>query len=98
MNNKNELERRVDTVELSQKVAVLESIIAGMRREMDTFSRLLKEHMEKEEEERKEIMSNLTEIKMGMTNYKGIITGITISAAIVSTIISFAIALAVKFL
>lgn len=98
MNNKNELERRVDTVELSQKVAVLESIIAGMRKEMDTFSRLLKEHMEKEEEERKVIMESLTQIKIGITNYKGIITGITISAAVVSTIISFAIALAVKFL
>jgi hypothetical protein len=98
MQNKNESERRVDTIELGQKVAVLESLIAGMRKEMDTFSELLKEHMEKEEEERKVIMQNLNEIKLGMTNYKGIITGITIAAAVVSTIISFAIAIAVKFL
>lgn len=88
----------MDVIELAQKVAVLENEIKGMKQDIESFYSLLKEHMEKEEEERKIIMEQLKQIQLSTAGYKGIIVGVSISAAVVSTITSFAIALAVKFL
>ena len=103
--NPDPMERRVDIVELASKVAVLESKIERMSKEMDDLSNLLKEHMEKEEQERKEIMARLEAISLAInnqanliSNYRGIVFGVTKTVAIIFTIITLGVTLINKLL
>lgn len=74
-------ERRADNAKLAEQVAVLESIIARMQEDIDALALLLKEHMEKEETERKELMDKLDILIKEQTRYKGVIGGVILTVS-----------------
>ena len=82
----NEQERRIGNAELATQVAVLESIVEGMQADMNELAELLKEHMRKEEEERKELFDLLSNIKNQQEKYKNLIGGIVLTVSAIFTV------------
>ena len=79
-------ERRIDIGDLATQVAVLESIVSGAQKDMEELARLLKEHMIKEEQERKELMDLLATISKEQEKYKNLIGGIVLTVSAIFTV------------
>ena len=79
-------ERRVDNAELAAQVAVLETIVSRAQEDMKELAELLREHMLKEEEERKELLRLLSFITKEQEKYKNFIGGIIITVSAIFTV------------
>ena len=79
-------ERRADNAVLAAQVAVLESIVERTQSDMNELAELLKEHMRKEEEERKDLMNLLAAISKEQEKYKNFIGGIIITVSAIFTV------------